>query len=185
MRKRYLIPIVAAMMLTGCMSAGEVTAYKTDIEAKQAQLQTRSEILIEAKNDALEAGDPELANKYDQKAKIAEALSGGLDTAATQLDKIVNEQGEFRQPEEIVGALDPILPVGVGSISLLVIGLLRSLGKQREWKRDFKELVGAIDDTKADNEEFAEAMHEAGESLRSRMPSATKAKIKAVRTNGA
>lgn len=184
MRKRYLIPILAALMLTGCMSSEEVTGYKTEIEARQAQLETRTEILTEAKNDALAAGNTELANKYDKKAKISEALSGGLDTAAEQLDKIVNEQGEFRTPEEIVGALDPILPVGAGSIALLVIGLFRSLGKQREWKRDFGELVGAIDDTKADNEEFADAMHKAGESLRSRMPSATKAKIKAVRTNG-
>jgi hypothetical protein len=65
-----------------------------------------------------------------------------------------------------------------------VAGLLRSLGKTKAANDAFSSLVSALDAEKKDSNGLADALHAAGPSLRSRMPSATKAKIAAVR-NGA
>ena len=182
-RTYWPIPVLAILflILAGCMSTEEVTAYKIEAEANKDLLDQRITFLEEAKTEATVVGDIELVQKYDGKIKVAEALKGGVVQAVIALDKIFTEQGQFRQPEEIVQALDPILPVGVGSIGLLVIGLLRSLSKQSEWKKNFKDLVGGIEDTKEDDPAFARALTKAGPVLRSRLPSNTLAKIKTVK----
>jgi hypothetical protein len=182
MRRLKALPVLLTLFITSCISPQEYQAYKAEALAQQTTLDARLDDLRTAQAAAIETGNIEVAQRYQEKIDFTEKLHGGVDNAMVQLDKIVDEQGQFRQPEEIITAFDPILPVGVGSIGFLVVGLLRSLGKQKEWKKDFAALVAGIEDTKKDDAEFAAAMHKAGESLRSRLPSSTKAKAKALRS---
>lgn len=133
---------------------------------------------------ALERGDELMVEAMEEEKEFVEKRQDQFDAAISKIDSLFNEDGTMKQPEEVIDVLSPWLPAGAGTVVGLIVGVLRGLGKTKEANDAFASLVTALDEEKGDSNGLAEAMHASGTSLRSRLPSATKAKIAVVR-NGA
>jgi hypothetical protein len=183
--RNFLIGAVLCLGVGSCITPQEVQDARDAAVEQRTALDERIDRLEQLQIDASVAGNEEFAVAYGEQIEITEGMIEKIDTTLTKVGYLFDEDGNLKQPEEIVDRFSPLLPAEIAVWITLVLGIVKSISKMQEWKGATTDLVQALDSEKKDSNGLAEAMHKSGASFRSRLSSDTKRKVVRIRNGNA
>jgi len=183
--RNFLIGAVLCLSIGSCVTPAQVQEARQLAVDQRTALDERIDRLQQLQVEAAQAGNEEFVEAYDEQIQATNTMIERIDAALARTSHLFNEDGTWKQPEEIVDTFSPYLPAEIAAWIVMVLGIVKSISKMQEWKGAATDLVTALDAEKKDSNGLAEAFNTAGPSLRSRLSSNTKAKITKIRTANA